>query len=375
MSEDCPICLMPMDDHESTFDLPLQAGGTCGHTFHKSCLLKASLGHADGPNCPVCRTPIPHYCTYSLLPRVVQSIIADDAEWLERELSRTPNLEEHVGGITPLTHACRHAFVEGVKLLLKAGANPNATSLRRDDSESSGFAPLTAAVLANSTECVDLLLEAGATLEKTVCLRQLEFSPLVVALDRTNPKLQLFHHLLKHCAISFPHIQRAFAEAALHQHMEETGKLLERGAIITDELFLDLTDQNKEEVLKLLLRWKTRFETPFAPDPAFGLAVHRRDRAMVKMFMVYFDDWERPAFTYFAEGGSLARYTRGQRLRHLRSRSVMVGLSDGMGLIQEVCDHLNEDQPTHFACPIVPTPERLQARKDCERMIHVEVAH
>ena len=375
LTEDCPICLSPLTDN--TFTLPIQEDGSCAHSFHKQCLLKCITSNGLRPNCPVCRVEVSSSCAFGLLPPIVQAIVSKNTTALIREIDVCADIETRVANIPVLVHACRHGFVDGVRLLLAAGANPNAASiLLEGEHEVWGCGPLTAAVMAKSKECIDLLVKAGATLDKELSDEELGLSPLVIALEESAH--ELFYYLLDHCSVGENHLQRAFQIAVQENLRDEVTRLLERGVTIPDECFLFLTSSLNCSMLGFLLKRPQNFETTFSADPAFALAVHRRITPAIHVFLLNMPDWQRAAFTYFGAGGSLAVYREGQQERQTRKRSVQKELSDGMQLLKDECANLKKMFPTwgpQLHCPINVTRARLEAREKAKESIHLEISH
>src|SRR5689334_5122335 len=98
--------------------------------------------------------------------QMYQAIRRSDAEMLRKQLAEGADpkacVRDSYHGDTPvLLHAASHQFLEGAKLLLDAGAEPNA-SMAGGEGARGGQTPLHHAIGDNGLAMVELLLKAGA---------------------------------------------------------------------------------------------------------------------------------------------------------------------------------------------------------------------
>ena len=367
MDSECAICLEPFCDFTTdgihrAYTLGRHPDGRCGHTFHASCLLKHLASDTTSQSCPVCRTPVHPGLRFMLLPTLPRSIVFKNVASLKEQLDDGADPNERSAGMTPLQHAVGVRFMEGISLLLAAGANVNAPLDEHVPRFLKSSGALYLAAYLGYVECLELLLDAGATLEESEWLApnsrlDAASSPLVASLQHDDKTI--FKILLERCPICRPHVDAAFEYACDQNLIGVAMALADRGPLPPkDDLVLMLeraVTNGFADVVQLLINALDDDDMDdFAMAPAFVASVVLQQTLCVTSFLQSSWDWRPVAWTFFgSHEKAIGHYSR--PTRQLRTRSLQVGETEAMLFLKSVCDLNNEVAGwTRYTCPSCP---------------------
>ena len=360
---ECAICLDPFSDFTAdgihrAFTLGRHPDGRCGHTFHASCLLKHLASDVTVQSCPSCRTPVHPGLRFMLLPTLPRSVVGRNAAFLKEQLDDGADPNVRSAGLTPLQHAVGVRFVEGISLLLAAGANVNAPLDEHVPRFLKSSGALYLAAFSGWVEGVELLLDTGASLEESEWLApnsrlDADSSSLVASLlhdDKT-----IFKLLLERCPMCRPHVDAAFEYACDHNLIGVVMALSERALPpkIDRVLMLERAVTNGfADVVQLLVNaFDVDDMDDFAMAPAFVASVVTQRTLCATVFLESAWDWIPVAWHFFgAHDRSIGQYSR--PTRQLRTRSLRFGETEGLLFLKGVCDLNNEVAGfNRYTCP------------------------
>ena len=295
-----------------------------------------------------------------LLPTLPRSIVFKNVASLKEQLDDGADPNERSAGMTPLQHAVGVRFMEGISLLLAAGANVNAPLDEHVPRFLKSSGALYLAAYLGYVECLELLLDAGATLEESEWLApnsrlDAASSPLVASLQHDDKTI--FKILLERCPICRPHVDAAFEYACDQNLIGVAMALADRGISPMVDLvpMLERAVTNGfSDVVQLLINALDDDDMDdFTMAPAFVASVVLQRTLCTKVFLDSNWDWKPVAWQFFGRHEkAIGHYSR--PTRQLRTRSLQVGETEAMLFLRGVCDLNNEVTGSRYTCPTSP---------------------